>query len=176
MEDLNFHAGEEAGHPAPIGALRFLLDIAFATAFSHPNATTHIGLDAAFVHTVDRVEFVRHAALLWKRDLEPDPAQARGKMKRLVEVSGSAANWFHYIYYALNRGGSLEESEVAARHSIALGNDSGPAHWRLSDILERRGNLAEALAAAERARILAPDVEAIKERVERLKRRIDHGS
>jgi hypothetical protein len=170
IEDLHFHDGAE-NSTRPVGALKLTLDIAFATALSHPDATVPLGLDRAFIQTVDRVEFVRHAALLWKKVPDLNPFQTVARMRQLIERSGSAQNWFNFIYYSLERGGSLEDSEIAARKSIALGNRSGLAHWRLSEVLERRGDISAAITAAQQAHDLAPEIAAISERLERLRAR-----
>lgn len=169
IEDLNFHTKDEQGSQRPTGALKFALDIAFATTYSHPIGTPHIGLDRSFMENVDRVEFVRHAAFLWKKVPEQDSTRSMARMRELVEQSGSAQNWFFYIHYSLNRGGSLTDAEVAARKAIELDSKFALAHWRLSEILERRGDIPGALAAAEVAHALEPQIDEVKRRIERLK-------
>lgn len=167
IEDLNFFSS--SGQPRhPTGALASLLDVAARVVHSHYH---QYGDDviARLTDSVDRIEFVRHAALIWKKPLE-DPADAIATMRDLVERSGAGQNWFNFIPFILRRGGSLELAEFAARKAVELvpRDAVGLAYWRLSEVLERRGDLAASLDAAHLALRYEPDQADIKIRVDRL--------
>jgi hypothetical protein len=161
IEDLNFHIIDSK----PAGALQFALNLAFATIWSSRS-------NSESLTSIERVEFMRHGAMIWKRVPDPDPNETIRNMGELIKRSRSASNWFSFVVYARERGADLDIAENAARESIALGMGGGLAHWRLSETLEAKGDLKAALAAAEEAYARSRQNSHIKERVDRLARLI----
>jgi tetratricopeptide (TPR) repeat protein len=126
-----------------------------------------------FFKTIDRIEFIRRAAFIWKKAQDQNDALAITAMKELVERSGSAQNWFHFASYCLSRGGSPQEVALAARKAISLNGKWGLPHWRLSQALIQLDDLSGALAAAEQAVALDPKLSAqLKPRIDDLRRRL----
>jgi hypothetical protein len=167
IEDLHFHnAPDDPGQPA--GALKMVLDLAFRTTKNDQRTVRDSEIARYFMNTVDRVEFVRHAALIWKRIPDPNPVLTVAGMRDLVEKSGSPQNWFRFVHYSLNRGGTLRDAEVAARNAISLGDVSGLSHWRLSEVLETQGDFENALAAIRMALGFMPGNPDIELRRDRL--------
>jgi tetratricopeptide (TPR) repeat protein len=101
---------------------------------------------------------------------DPNPAQTIANMTDLIERSGSYRNWFFFTHYLLRRG-KLAQAEAAARKAISLSSGDGRPYWRLSEVLELRGDLAGALEAAEQALAISPDLSGIRSRIEALRAR-----
>ena len=157
IEDLNFHH-DATDHQRAAGALQFVLDLARLTAL---RATTAQGFDTKFLEWIDRIDFIRHAVFIWKTQPDPNPGQTIATMTDLIERSGSWRNWFFFIHYLQRRGGTLEQAEAAARKGISLNSSDGRLFWRLSEVLERRGDFAGALEAAEHALAISPELTGI---------------
>lgn len=172
IEDLHFHRNpENSGRPG--GALDLVLNLAFMTTKPQIEPANRREMTGYFLRTIDRIEFIRHAALIWKRVPDENAAQTVATMKELVEQSGSAANWFHFVYYCLERGGGLQQAVMAARKAISLNERWALPHWRLSDLLVQHGDVAGALAAAERALALDPALSSVlRPKIEDLRRRL----
>jgi hypothetical protein len=170
MEDLHYHL-DWGGSRMPIGPLKLVQDLALWTTAANRDAAGWDSGYAALLRSIDRIEFIRHAVLIWKKPAE-DTAQAIVNMKALVEKSGSARNWFFFVHYVTERGGPLEEAIFAARKAIELGDTSGLSHWRLSEVLDSNGDFVAALAAAEQALVLQPDNIHLRRRIDGLKAKL----
>jgi hypothetical protein len=149
------HACGLGGTRASTGPLKLALDFAFCTTAGIRDGTPRDCVQATLFPTIDRIEFIRHAARIWKKPAE-DTAQTIADMKRPIEQSGSAINWFCFVHYTLDHGGPPAAAVFAARTAIELGDDTGLAHWRLREALDRNGDQNGALVAAEQALALQP--------------------
>jgi hypothetical protein len=167
IEDLYDHV-DRKDSPVPTGPLKMSLELAFmATTGNFYVPDILPGLSDAVIRTIDRVEFIKHAAFIWKKPAE-DTQQQIADMTALVERSESASNWFFLVHYIIQKGGSLADAAFAARKSIALGDTTGIGYWRLSEVLESDGDYTGALVAAQEAMKLNPNSE-IASRINRLK-------
>jgi tetratricopeptide (TPR) repeat protein len=167
IEDLNFHS-DAKDYRRPVGALQYVLDLALMTALRRTGGGQEF--DKAFLDSIDRIDFIKHAVFIWKTQPDPSPAQTIANMTDLIERSGSYRNWFFFIHYLKNRG-ALEQAEAAARKAISLSTGDGRPYWHLSEVLELRGDLAGALEAAEQALAISPELSGIQPRIESLRAR-----
>ena len=167
IEDLHFH-NHPTDRDVPFGALKMVNDLGFRTVMSRPGDANSPDALTRIAYTIDRIEFVRHAVLIWKKVPDPNPPRTIATMKALIETSGSGDNWFNFVHFLQDNGGSLDEAETAARNAIRLGANPSLSHWRLSEVLEARGDTQGALAAAEQAFVHDPRNSHIGSLVDRL--------
>jgi hypothetical protein len=148
IEDLHFHQKNERA----AGALDFVQELAFRVVSTR--------YKDALAQQIDRIEFIRHAGLIRKKVPDTDKSGTLVRMHSLVERSKSSSNWLSFVHYVFEHDGSLELAEHAARRSIELGMPKGLGQWRLSEVLEGKGDLDGALRAAEESYLLSnnPDV------------------
>ncbi len=175
IEDLHFHRNAEDAN-RPTGALQLALDLAFATTVSHIDRVKQMEIAGSWIPTIDRVEFVKRAVFIWKKESNKDVSSTIAHMTDLIERSGSWRNWFFFIHYLLNNGGTVEQAEMAARKAVLLSRDiSGLPYWRLCEVLEMRGDGPGALAAAEMAISISPNLTGLLPRLERLRQQFNSG-
>jgi len=171
VEDIHYHIDKTSREP--VGPLKFLLDAAFwLTSTDKKAAGRHPIHDDTMKH-IDRIEFIRHATLIWKKDKSQSPLNEIEEMKSAVQQSNSGSNWFHLVYYILDRGGDVQEAIYAARQAVRLNYNPGIAHWRLSEVLARAGEFPEALAEARHALELLPHNAEVANHVRNLETRLN---
>ena len=169
IEDLHMHY-EAQGFARAIGAQQFALDLANLKVRDAGAAHKEAGSSLHFVDLVDRITFIRRAAIIWRKRIEDDYFHNIDRVRDLVEKSGVQQNWFFFIQYIQRSGGDLDLAEFAARKVIDLSEGRfGAAYWRLSEVLEKKGDLSGSLKAAEQAFAVSPELTVVNQRINRLR-------
>jgi hypothetical protein len=107
------------------------------------------GIDFALLDTIDRIESIPRAAVIYKRE-KPSPEDFEA-LEKFAEVTDDANTWFRLSRRCISRNGPLDFSERAVRRAIELNSDDWRFHSTLSSILAKRGMSEEAAQANRRA-------------------------
>lgn len=128
-----------------------------------------------FVEWTDRVIALPRAMVIWKRDRAPSLTERIALLEDVVGRSRMAHNWQSLAELIIREGGPLDCAELAARKAVELGADRWASFNRLSDVLERRGDLLGAIDALRQAQNLAKGSafeSQLSERLGRLERKL----
>jgi tetratricopeptide (TPR) repeat protein len=157
MEDLHLHYGNNAAQWHRSGG---------STPVQHLAAVAS-GLGANYIEpgcdpmarylneSVDRVEFIRRAIIVQKREQQADPMRRMTDLWKLAENAGHAANWFE-LAQILMRNNELDRAEIAAQRAATMVPDSHHYLARLAHVQAMRGNLSAAVDTARKALHIAP--------------------
>jgi DNA-binding SARP family transcriptional activator len=83
-----------------------------------------------------------------------DPSMAIEDFKRIIAADPTHIEAKHGLIRALEDAGRIDDALVAVRELIAADPDDVLAHTRLSMLYQHKGMIAEAEAAAAKAKIL----------------------
>ncbi len=131
------------------------------------------GQQRYFADWIDRVEVLGRAVGIWKKHKLTLTEADRAPIEAALEHAGTAAVWEWYAE-SLNRAGMLDAAVVAARRGTTVRPDNWLPHARLAELLERRGDLHDALRAVERSLLLTTgddETALMRDREASLKRR-----
>jgi hypothetical protein len=101
---------------------------------------------------IDRIEFIKRAAFIWKSEGRDDPLIKLREIEATIQGSTNPDAW-DSLAAAMMRVGTPamdERAEAAIRRALKLRPHGDRHHYRLSILLERRG---EKRAAVEHARL-----------------------
>jgi len=156
VEDLHLHSGpfgRQYRGSSDIAPVDLFLQI--TRLVSCPEDT--ISPDRHLIHGIDSVEyFYGGVAVRKKPAAETDPVPPR---RPLVEAANKAELWASFAMYILRVGGDVDEALACIRRAIAQEPRAAVNHYHLSQILQRKGDLAGALTAAREAVRLDPGFE-----------------
>ena len=111
------------------------------------------GFAGYLAHTVDRLEIIRHAFAIGKKELQPAPDLEA--MFTLVDQSPDPDSWHHLSTWIMSGNGPLERAADAIRRAVAANPKNAAYRSRLAGLLHRTGKIDEAIAEAEEAVRLA---------------------
>jgi tetratricopeptide (TPR) repeat protein len=124
---------------------------------------------ARLARQIDQLTFIDGAVCIRKRDEAAAMADLAESERRAAEVN-NPFNWYFLADTIMQRVGDLDRAEAAIRNALALNAREARFHERLSVVLERKGGLDGAIAAAEMAAQLEPKLgDAPSRLVKRLK-------
>jgi hypothetical protein len=156
IEDLYLHFGDTARNyrgAAPVSVPDTVTGLIDRLMSGGIGADDNAVFTGYLGRTIDRVEIVRHAAVIGKK--KPQPAPDLETMFRLVERSPAPDNWHHLSTWIMSGNGPLERAVEAIRRAVAANPRNAAYRSRLAGLLHRTGKLDEALAEAEEAVRLA---------------------
>ncbi|MGA3401177.1 MAG: class I SAM-dependent methyltransferase [Acetobacteraceae bacterium] len=156
VEDLHLHSGP-FGHTrrgtSDIAPIDLFLPISRLVACPEETQSP----DRHLIHVIDSVEyFYGGVALRKKPAAETDPITPR---RPLVEAANKAEQWAGFAMYILRCGGNIDEALACIRRAIAQEPEAAIYQHHLSQILQRKGDMAGALTAAREAVRLNPGFE-----------------
>jgi tetratricopeptide (TPR) repeat protein len=146
IEDLHFCGGRDS---VPITPYDYLCNAAKSLMTAGRGVSPGQPVEE-WTRSVDRLDFVSGVAFLRKAD-SGAAREALAVTEKLVAQSGRADNWFFLAGTLLREGPPWSRAEHAIREAVTLNPLDARYHWRLSEILERKHEWAEAIASAERA-------------------------
>jgi tetratricopeptide (TPR) repeat protein len=169
VEDLHLHSGP-FGHmyrgSSAIAPVDLFLPISRLVSCPEDNTSE----DRHLIHATDSVEYFYGGVALRKKPTpELDPIPAR---RALVGLANKAELWSSFGMYILRVGGELDEALICVRQAIAQQPETAGYHYNLGELLERKGDLAGALAATQEALRLHPGFEIFQVQLERLQAKI----
>ena len=158
IEDLHFQYAEPDASRlrgiAPMSAIDYFLEIARRRIAASYQNERFRGLERYLSQAVDTIQFIQQTAIIRKRQPRKDLAERLHRVYDLVEKSGHYANWLQIgvLYFEINR---TTEAIQCVRKSIELNPGLIPSREWLSVMLERDGNISEAIGVLEPAIELA---------------------
>jgi hypothetical protein len=165
VEDLYMHKEADAYRQrgtASMGAQDYFLTYARRLMDGQPH-TAHEG-DAGFklAHSIDRIESIGSAALIWKKDpdalgIDYDWLELLVQHRTSVGGPGTASVWAMFAAYILRMNGPLAPAERAARIAASAEPKSWSYQSTLAQILEKTGDTQGANVCFSQAAQLAPE-------------------
>ena len=153
VEDMAFHFGDIEKRLRG-SATRSMADYALQFPLWLFDAGRQLPLGRADARTrdaIDTVEAVRGMLAIRKK---AQVATDFAAMEAAVRVDNSSTTWSSFAS-RLIEAGQLDSAEAASRHGIEVQPDDWLPHARLGEVLELRGNLAEALRAVRQSLAVA---------------------
>jgi hypothetical protein len=180
IEDLHFHLrpddAERLRGGSPILASDYVTDLARDRLGSESYLRQLPGIRRYLVGSVDRIEIIGQAVFFHKKGLT-DPLQATLNLLPHVEAANNWLIWFTFAQRVMEHGGDDQMVAHGLRQAVALNGTSIIVHERLSEALERLGDIDGAIAILEAACGLATGDSGMRtnllDRTERLRKR--HG-
>jgi hypothetical protein len=146
IEDLHFCGGRDEVPVTPFDHICVLAkSLMTAGKGVAPNQPVE-----GWTRAIDRLDIIHGAAFLRKAD-PAGKLEALSVTESLVSQSGHPDNWYFLSDSLLRHGAPFNRVEHALRQAVAGRPSDSRYHWRLSEVLERKGDLAGAAATAARA-------------------------
>lgn len=157
MEDLYLHYGDHSKLLRPTNGPT---PVAYFGAVAQRIAADSVeaGGDATSPHLadIDRVEFLRRAIIVQKRQRLQDTAQRMTDLWELAEITDHDFNWFGLSRLLLAHN-MYEKAELAARRAVALSPNNAHFLACLGHVQARRADVAGAVETLRRAVQLEPN-------------------
>jgi hypothetical protein len=155
VEDLFFQlnpiVAQKFRGDGPVLATDYLLGLARERAGAPADPADRRSPRAEISRQLDRIEFVRGTAVLFKRPKPTSPAAEIALAEQILEGSKAELGWDRLYHRAIQLPNQLEAAERATKMAFERNGKSVWYHTRLSEIREKQGNIEDAISEARRA-------------------------
>ena len=163
IEDLNLHYGNNAATWHRSGGTtpaEYLASIARRISADYIEPDCDL-TGRYLAENIDRIEFVRRAIVVQKRQPQGDRVQLTADLWDLADSAGHAFNWFELAQKMIDLR-ELDRAEIAAQRAVTMA--PGNVHYlaRLAHVQALAGNLSAAVNTSRTALLIKPDDAGLK--------------
>jgi hypothetical protein len=149
IEDLHFHLSErEAARlrgASPILASDYFAKLANDRMGGEQYVRSLQGFQRYTMEAIDSIQVIAQAAIIRKKAKAVLDTRKIDAVKAQIEKSNYWGNWLRLGQMLVAQGGELPQAVAAFRKAIDLNATAMPTYHRLSELLERMGDLDDAI-------------------------------
>jgi Methyltransferase domain len=154
IEDLHFHLlegeAERLRGESPILACDYVMSLAKDRLGSEAYIRQQRGLRRYLLNSIDRIEIIGQAAIFHKKAIT-SPLEATLLLRPHIEAANDWFMWLTFSQKMMQAGADDQLVADGLRRSIALHADALVTYERLSETLERLGDIPGAIGTLEQA-------------------------